>query len=253
MHRKLLAIFSIAFFLGISTSNVKAAELDDLSRIESVNPVLVAQNTTPQKIEAPAASVTVEHTIVKNESLSKVAKIHNTTWLRLWAKNLQLTNPDLIFEGATLTIPAAGEQLADRPLPSAAPTPAELPRTIPTAPPAHTKQPAASTTRAIGRAAIRGNGYTPGQCTWHVKNLKADLPNNLGNANQWYGRAKAQGLPVGTAPKAGAAAMRKSGNHVVYVLAVNGGQITISEMNYNWTPYAKRTRVANASDFLYIY
>ena len=41
--------------------------------------------------------------------------------------------------------------------------------------------------------------------------------------------------------------------HVAYVTAVNGASITISEMNYNYVPYAKRTRTANAADFYYIY
>lgn len=119
--------------------------------------------------------------------------------------------------------------------------------------PVKTIQPKAQTIRAIGRAAIRGNGYTPGQCTWHVKNLKADLPNNLGNANQWVGRARAQGIPTGSTPRVGAAGMRKTGNHVVYVLQVRGNEVLISEMNYNWIPYAKRTIWKPANLYLYIY
>lgn len=107
--------------------------------------------------------------------------------------------------------------------------------------------------RLIGRAAIGGNGYTPGQCTWHVKNMKADLPNNLGNANQWVGRARAQGIPTGNTPMVGAAGMRKTGNHVVYVLQVRGSEVLISEMNYNWTPYAKRVIWKPANLYTYIY
>lgn len=102
----------------------------------------------------------------------------------------------------------------------------------------------------------RGGGgpnlYTRGQCTWHVKNLRPDIPNSWGNASSWYVRARAMGWPTGTSPRVGAIGQRD--NHVVYVTAVHGnGTITISEMNYNYVPYAKRTKIDNASRYRYIY
>ena len=99
-----------------------------------------------------------------------------------------------------------------------------------------------------------GNTYYAGQCTWHVKNLKPELPNMLGNADRWFYNAKAQGWPVGYEARAGAAGQTKRGMHVVYVLEVYGnGTMLISEMNYNWTPYAQRTIVVNQANYLYIY
>lgn len=76
-----------------------------------------------------------------------------------------------------------------------------------------------------------GNGYSPGWCTWHVKNRRPDLPNNLGNAYSWTYMAQADGLATGYEPRAGAAA--QLGNHVVYVEEVyaDGSWLT-SEMNY---------------------
>ena len=78
-----------------------------------------------------------------------------------------------------------------------------------------------------------GYSYTAGQCTWHVKNLKPELPNFLGNADRWFASAQAQGWAVGYEARAGAAAQAKVGMHVAYVLDVYGnGTMLISEMNF---------------------
>lgn len=98
-----------------------------------------------------------------------------------------------------------------------------------------------------------GNTYYAGQCTWHVKNLKPELPNMLGNADMWFYNAQRMGWPVGYEARAGAAAQTKTGMHVTYVLEVyNNGTMLISEMNYAG-PYSQRTKVVNQSNYLYIY
>lgn len=98
------------------------------------------------------------------------------------------------------------------------------------------------------------NTYEAGQCTWHVKNLKPNLPNGLGNADQWYWNAVALGLATGTEARPGAAAPRKVGMHVVYVMEVYAdGTMLVSEMNHNYIPYEQRTAIKNQSDFYYIY
>lgn len=99
-----------------------------------------------------------------------------------------------------------------------------------------------------------GNLYTPGNCTWYVKNRRPDLPNNLGNADTWFYRAQAQGWNVGYTAKKGAAAQTKAGMHVVYIegVSLDGSTVTLSEMNA-FGLYSMNTRTAPASDFLYIY
>lgn len=98
-----------------------------------------------------------------------------------------------------------------------------------------------------------GNTYVAGQCTWHVKNMKPELPNLLGNANMWFYNARAQGWPTGYVARAGAAAQTKSGMHVAYVLEVYGnGTMLISEMNISG-PYSQRNAVVPQSNYLYIY
>ncbi|HRF69914.1 MAG TPA: CHAP domain-containing protein [Candidatus Pelethenecus sp.] len=109
-------------------------------------------------------------------------------------------------------------------------------------------------TKPVRASQTYNNDMTPGYCTWHVKNLRPDLPTGLGNANTWYSRANAKGLSVGTTPQVGAVATTTRGTegHVSYVLQVSNGQILVSEMNvegWNITSQAWYP----SSDYLYIY
>lgn len=96
-----------------------------------------------------------------------------------------------------------------------------------------------------------GNDYFKCQCTWYAKSKRPDLPNNLGNANTWVSRARAQGIPTGSTPRVGAIGQR--GMHVVYIERVNSdGTVYLSELNYNYR-CGFRYRIAPASYFYYIY
>lgn len=81
------------------------------------------------------------------------------------------------------------------------------------------------------------NGYAWGNCTWGVKNWRADLPDNLGNANSWYYMAIQDGLSVGHAPRVNAVAQTYGDSwlgHVALVTAVYGdGSFEVREMNYS--------------------
>ncbi|MBW3568882.1 CHAP domain-containing protein [Candidatus Parcubacteria bacterium] len=100
-------------------------------------------------------------------------------------------------------------------------------------------------------ASSAGNTYYRGYCTWYAKSKRPDLPNSLGNANTWYSRAQALGLPTGSVPKPGA--IGQQGMHVVYVEKVNGdGTIFVSEMNYRGFGVVSH-RTVPASTFQYIY
>jgi surface antigen len=98
------------------------------------------------------------------------------------------------------------------------------------------------------------NLYAFGNCTYYVKNRRPDLPNDLGNANTWYIRAIQYGLATGTEPRVGAVGTTTAGSlgHVVYIEAVDGNTITVSEMNSVGFNIIS-SREALASDFLYIY
>jgi LysM repeat protein len=62
-------------------------------------------------------------TVVVNDgdTLDGIATAHQTTYVRMFDANSKIENPDLIYPGDSLRIPAANEQLPDRPLPADAP------------------------------------------------------------------------------------------------------------------------------------
>lgn len=85
-----------------------------------------------------------------------------------------------------------------------------------------------------------GGPYGAGQCTQWAWSKRRDLPSTLGNANSWAYTAAAAGYTVNRTPSAGAIFQTSSGwyGHVGYVEGVNGdGSITVTEMNYGYSPY----------------
>ncbi len=210
-----------------------------LKVIDTPTPFVIVPKTEtkPAPVAEPVEPPPVVYTVVAGDNLTKIGTAHNVEWQRLWAKNTQLTHPDLINIGELITIPKPSEQLSRE-----IPAQVSLPATTPGAAPV----------RDFGG----GNGYDYGYCTWYVKNRRgASIPNNLGNANTWYSRAAAAGMAVGTEPRAGAVGTTTRGSlgHVVYVESVNAdGSVNISEMNYKGFGI-QSSRTASASEFVYIY
>lgn len=63
--------------------------------------------------------------VQRGDSLSKIAKAHDTTYLRLFYANKDIKHPDVIFPGDKIRIPGKDEKLEKRAIPgSAAVTPA---------------------------------------------------------------------------------------------------------------------------------
>lgn len=78
--------------------------------------------TKPVEVKTASAPVTppqVFVTVASGDSLSSIASAQQTTYVRLFDANTDITNPDVIYPGQKLRIPTADEQLADRPLPTA--------------------------------------------------------------------------------------------------------------------------------------
>jgi len=71
---------------------------------------------------------------------------------------------------------------------------------------------------------------------WKVFQSGRNMPywGGSGNANQWPGNARAAGIKVSNTPKVGAVAISSAGyyGHAMYVEAVSGGQIYVSQYNY---------------------
>lgn len=208
---------------------------------------------TPSPAETPRTRTPdpVIHSVVEGDTLTSIGTLHNVEWQRIWSKNTQLQHPDQINVGDKLTIPLADEIL-NREIPPSVTLPTVTPGVAPTIAQNAPNVPQ----RASGGDFGGGNTYDYGYCTWYVKNRRgSSIPNMLGNANTWYARAQSMGMAVGSVPQAGAVGTTTRGayGHVVYVESVNGdGTINISEMNApRWG--VTTSRVASASEFVYIY
>jgi len=84
-------------------------------------------------------------------------------------------------------------------------------------------------------------GYCTRQCVsyaaWAVEASGRTAPRGWGNANKWDDRARAAGIPVYGTPQPGDIAVSNSGTwgHVMYVEAVSGDRIYVSQYNQQLT------------------
>lgn len=102
---------------------------------------------------------------------------------------------------------------------------------------------------AWGSSAIYGfNGYDYGNCTWYVATQIA-VPANWGNAATWAAGARAAGWHVSSTPTVGAIAQTPYAagglGHVAIVIAVQGDQIEIKDMNNYGEPGGGFGRVSS--------
>jgi surface antigen len=100
---------------------------------------------------------------------------------------------------------------------------------------------------------IDASSYCTGYCTWFVWQKRPEQQlRDLGNADTWYQRAKEKGIHVGSSPVVGAVAWwgissHAPEGHVAYVTAVNGGSVTVEEMNRaGW--HVQDTRTLSGSE-----
>lgn len=75
-----------------------------------------------------------------------------------------------------------------------------------------------------------------------------------GNANQWPADAQADGIPTGSTPQVGSVAISMAGGygHAMWVEAVNGSMIYVSQYNFDLAGHYSEMWV-NGSNFTYIY
>jgi surface antigen len=223
-----------------STSIVDIESMNETSK----SPLLLMTEEKETVVALPEKKTPILHIVTENETLSTIAKHYETTWERIYSKNVQIEDPNIVNPGAQLTIPDSDEVLEPRPAPVVIAKPAVITKSV-------AKKSATASVSTASRGSSTGNGYVAGYCTWYVKNRRPDMPNNLGNASTWVSRAAAQGMATGATPSVGAVGQR--GNHVVYVESINGdGTVTISEMNHKGR-YVHTTRTVPANYFSYIY
>ncbi|HET8690081.1 MAG TPA: CHAP domain-containing protein [Candidatus Saccharimonadales bacterium] len=121
-----------------------------------------------------------------------------------------------------------------------------------------------TSTGGFHSAAVVGNRYAYGYCTWYAYNRRAQLGKPVGsfwgNAATWASYARSSGYTVNHTPASGAVMQSAGGwggyGHVAVVESVNSdGSITVSEMNYaGWGIVDHRTISAGqASGYNYIH
>ena len=114
------ALFSVAAILATTTigSSLPVAAASNKPAIKQTAVVKTAAAVTP----APAPVIVQ---VQAGDYLEKIANDHNTTYLRLYYANTDISDPDLIFPGQNVRIPAETEELAARSLPVNAPVAAQ--------------------------------------------------------------------------------------------------------------------------------
>jgi LysM repeat protein len=92
------ALIGVAVFTGVSGSTA-AAQTNQTNGAE------------------PEKKASYNITVQSGDSLTKIGEANSVTYVRLYNANPNISDPDLIYAGEELRIPATDEQLAERPLP----------------------------------------------------------------------------------------------------------------------------------------
>lgn len=159
-----------------------------------------------------ASSCAATSTVRPGDWLARIAARYNTSWQRLAAAN-HLPNPNLIFPGQRLCVPAVGGG-------------------------------AGAGGKAFPHAIFHpgqhfSNTAAPGQCTWYAAHIRADLDLRwAGNAHDWAASARARGYTTGALPAVGSIAVFAPGvdganaqfGHVAIVIATNGSVFEVAAM-----------------------
>lgn len=160
-------------------------------------------------LPAPAAHAAPPSvTVVRGDTMSRIAARHHLSLGQLIRANPQVKNPNRIYPGQHLNLVGG----------SAAPAKSAPAKSFPK-----------------GR-----NTYPFGQCTFGAAALAHNNVNGLGNAKDWLWKAKARGMSVGSTPRTGATVVFAPGvqgasrlGHVAHVVRVNAnGTFVIEEMNF---------------------
>lgn len=127
--KRLLSVAAVAATILTVSGSVNALSAKNIiAKVPETTKVVVDEPAAASTVEslAPAPVVTVPPapktvTVESGDNLSKLSAVNNTTYLRLFYANLEIANPDLIFPGQVVRIPAEDEALAARALPVTAP------------------------------------------------------------------------------------------------------------------------------------
>jgi len=188
------------------------------------------------------SSSSVYYTVRDGDTLTVLGWKFNVKIATLQYVN-DLDTVDLIKPGQQLKIPQSGYEV------SASAIAQRQKEKLAAANKTTSKSSSSSKSISVNLAAgSRNNGYPYGYCTYYVATKRA-VPSSMGNAKNWLGSARANGMGTGSSPAVGAIVVTNESwwGHVAYVEDVSDGYITVSEMNYNgWGVVNRRTLPASS-------
>jgi LysM repeat protein len=123
MRRAGVAIATTAVMIGMTAPSAPILATESSATTESP-PTLTGAAQAEQPAGTPPVQP-VHYTVVPGDSLSSIAIAHGlnpqTGWMMIYDANPAVVNPDLIYPGTQLRIPAPDEQLPHRPRPTPPP------------------------------------------------------------------------------------------------------------------------------------
>ena len=133
--------------------NALLAALPVAAVVMGLSGATAAAETTSKDAASPASHTV---TVQQGDSLSVIAGANNTTFVRLYDANTNITNPDLIYPGEAIRIPGPDEQLAVRAEPYDADDVSAPAVSVPIspAPKSVTYQPVAATAPAVSGGSV---------------------------------------------------------------------------------------------------
>ncbi|WP_270764127.1 CHAP domain-containing protein [Weissella confusa] len=240
------------------TSSWRAKTVEDVqTAVQAAGETYVVQAGDTLSTIASATELTTDEIAAAN-GISDVHFILVGQEIKLTADAAVASEAPVVAEEA---VPATEEAPVEAPVVEQAPATEEAPVVeAPVAEEVVADEPATQTPNYnTDMTAVPGNSYYAGQCTWYVKNTLSWVGNFWGNANQWAASAAAAGRLVDSNPTVGSVAVFMPGvagassyGHVAVVTGVNGGMVTISEMNAQGE-YVVSSRTVSPAGVLFIH
>lgn len=241
--------------------------------------ILTENNLYADDIIKPGMELTIlpvsgaSERVDKGETLAGIAQKHHVSEKEILKFNNLLVASD-IEVGQILIIPDGNREIKARPRPEPEPvvlaaaneegyvdetseTSSSVDHNTSTyEPPTPTQPTTVTSTKATISNDLRGNSFPWGYCTWYAAARRPDV-SWRGNASEWLYNAQAQGRATGRIPAVGAILVTNESwwGHVAIVEAVNGDQVTISEMNYQGFGVISSRTISNSNPVIkgYIY
>ena len=267
-----------AMVATVAVAMVPMAMTTSVSADESAQPTSSWRAKTVEDVQTAAQAAGETYVVQAGDTLSTIASATELTTDEIAAANgisdvhfilvgqeIKLTADAAVASEAPVVAeeaaPATEEAPVEAPVVEQAPVVEEAPVVeAPVAEEVVADEPATQTPNYnTDMTAVPGNSYYAGQCTWYVKNTLSWVGNFWGNANQWAASAAAAGRLVDSNPTVGSVAVFMPGvagassyGHVAVVTGVNGGMVTISEMNAQGE-YVVSSRTVSPAGVLFIH